>query len=680
MKFLWLTAGSLEAFVKGQRRIIPQMTDRHRGMIARLTGREVPPGVRPVGSAACAFEGTVLEVCTACGANESRHVRECDVHGKCTRGVVSGRVRACASCRDYTPELPPWSDHSRPREFDHLNLYPRLPGRRFNPGLVKWGSEYAFCWRDGWRGSNLWACRLTPALCPDGPPVRLELAHPEANYGREDPQLFTFRGRLHVAFVGVVGGGRGATRTAVLYARLSDDFRMEAIFAPRFPGMDPRRWEKNWSWFESGGELHAVYSISPHRVLRVSGSHAEFVAESESFPWEGGEPRGGASPVLIGNEFWSFFHDSVHPPGGGKKVYRVGLYCFESEPPFRPIRYRPRPVAEADREAENDNYCHVLFPRGASPCGPEWLLSCGVHDRRSRIISISHNDLENSLVDLPAASTGPSPPSVVATAFLNRASDPYNGGHKIGSDSPVWALPDAKKSDYLAPFVKSASRFGFDAAVIHDGLPARVLSLAGGGLRFHQMHGPGPDTAFERRWFLLKKWLRSARPERVWFVDCNDVAFVAHPFSWMERWVGPGQVAALREGKPYRSGGQWNPWYAGQWDRLPPEYAEEVQSLHADEYPLSCGAWGGTRAAVTPILEELCGRITDLKGYAGVRTGTPAVLDMVAFQATLFGRASQVVPFNADGVTPLNGVPSPLVHDRRLAESLFPQEAGGGVT
>lgn len=54
----------------------------------------------------CAHEGNVLETCHTCkGADESRHVRECAKHDtKCTRAVVSDKVRACATCPDHVPE------------------------------------------------------------------------------------------------------------------------------------------------------------------------------------------------------------------------------------------------------------------------------------------------------------------------------------------------------------------------------------------------------------------------------------------------------------------------------------------------------------------------------------------------------------------------------------------------
>lgn len=62
-----------------------------------------PPGARPL---PCAHEGAVVEWCTACGPREGRHVRDCDLHDRCTRQPVGPHVRACAACPDYLPDVP----------------------------------------------------------------------------------------------------------------------------------------------------------------------------------------------------------------------------------------------------------------------------------------------------------------------------------------------------------------------------------------------------------------------------------------------------------------------------------------------------------------------------------------------------------------------------------------------
>lgn len=68
-----------------------------------------PPAAKPgrVPLAAwtpCVHEGDILEACQTCGPKGHRHVRECDLHGRCTREAVGPRVRACRDCADYRPD------------------------------------------------------------------------------------------------------------------------------------------------------------------------------------------------------------------------------------------------------------------------------------------------------------------------------------------------------------------------------------------------------------------------------------------------------------------------------------------------------------------------------------------------------------------------------------------------
>lgn len=51
----------------------------------------------------CLNEGAILEWCNTCNG-EMKHVRECDVHEKCTRGYVSLLVQACTRCTSYVPD------------------------------------------------------------------------------------------------------------------------------------------------------------------------------------------------------------------------------------------------------------------------------------------------------------------------------------------------------------------------------------------------------------------------------------------------------------------------------------------------------------------------------------------------------------------------------------------------
>lgn len=74
---------------------------------AKGTGTRVEIGAKatpmPLVVVPCVHEGAIIEFCPTC-SGELRHVRDCAIHDRCTRGVVSAAVRACATCADYQPE------------------------------------------------------------------------------------------------------------------------------------------------------------------------------------------------------------------------------------------------------------------------------------------------------------------------------------------------------------------------------------------------------------------------------------------------------------------------------------------------------------------------------------------------------------------------------------------------
>lgn len=54
----------------------------------------------PVLRSPCVHEGAVLEFCPTC-QGDLRHVRDCDVHERCTRGFVSTLIKSCINCPEY---------------------------------------------------------------------------------------------------------------------------------------------------------------------------------------------------------------------------------------------------------------------------------------------------------------------------------------------------------------------------------------------------------------------------------------------------------------------------------------------------------------------------------------------------------------------------------------------------
>jgi len=280
-----------------------------------------------------------------------------------------------------------WND--TPIRFDQTNLCPRLPGVRFNPSIIENQNKdgYIFVYRSGWEGSQIVAVRLDSEFKPISDGHVLKLRFRACSFGREDPRLFRLNGKLHIMFIGVVVDTAKAqvenTWTNVCFARINEDtFEVEDRFHPEIPGR--AYWEKNHAYFDIGGIAHAVYSISPHRIMRVEGRHVQFVASTPTqVTWTGGRMCGGASPVLVGDEWYHFFHGSTE--WNGRRQYNMGLYTFENRHPYAIRRWCPDPLDVADPSDKHDNHCEVLFPGGAILKDGRWIIAQGLHDRWSEI-------------------------------------------------------------------------------------------------------------------------------------------------------------------------------------------------------------------------------------------------------------------------------------------------------
>lgn len=171
----------------------------------------------------------------------------------------------------------------------------------------------------------------------------------------------------------------------------------------------PRRpLEKNWMLFRHGsGETFCIYSVAPHRVLRVAldGTDAILCTDAATvdfaltaYPPSHGGLRGGAPPVLHDGRYWSFTH-SVHDGQGGYR-YEAAAYCFAAAPPFAPLAEPvvPLPLAVGRRGGRrlprlNPAVESVVYPCGAVLDGDAWLVSHGIDDERCAITRIRHADV-----------------------------------------------------------------------------------------------------------------------------------------------------------------------------------------------------------------------------------------------------------------------------------------------
>jgi predicted GH43/DUF377 family glycosyl hydrolase len=343
----------------------------------------------------CRFRGTDpvgTGSCKTCGGTKTFPLLACDVHGRChTSAYTTDEATRCMGCDRREEPLPQLSAPPTTASPAVVGLAPLfrhkiesrlLAGKpddhRFNCSIFRHQDRLLLAYRTGWAGAQCHVSELDPADYRPRSGTTLALSHPDAKYGREDPRLFAFAGRLHVAFVGVMGPN-GPTN--VLYARLRDDLTVEQIYSPRLPKR--QAWEKNWSFFEWNDLLLCVYETGPtHRVYHVRENEAYPFAETpNALPWSGGFLRGGAPPVRVGDRYYHWFHGQ-RPLSGAMKDYSIGVNVFEAKPPFRVVRQTPRPILRGDVSTKPANqYTPTVFPAGAVLHGGIWKVSYGVHDR-----------------------------------------------------------------------------------------------------------------------------------------------------------------------------------------------------------------------------------------------------------------------------------------------------------
>lgn len=324
--------------------------------------------------------GTAKAGCTTCTTYG------CNVHG-------TVRLKDCVYCEDYQekPAIKAGSSWKAIR-FDHTNLYPEIPGMRFNPSIIESSDGYIFAFRNGWRGSRIFLCRLTKDFQPAGEVAKLQLPT-SGVIGHEDPRLFRLNGKLHIVYVAYTG-----KRTHVKFSRINEDrLTVEDNF---FPQIDKRAsWEKNHSYFDYQGIAHAVYDSTPnHRILKIEGSRTEWAYSSPfKHAWSGGYIRGGCSPVLVDGKWYHWFH-GVTTQKNGRRLYNMGLIVFRAEPPFDILAYTPSPIDVADPSVTpKDQWADVIFPCGAVLAGDRWAIAMGVADRWSEIRFYDRQAVESSL-------------------------------------------------------------------------------------------------------------------------------------------------------------------------------------------------------------------------------------------------------------------------------------------
>lgn len=337
--------------------------------------------------------------CSTCAGRVQIKLRSCTLHGKCTEATLLPQVACCQICNDRTESVGYEPLRVGPDEVVRLTNDEIGRHKYFNCSILEFGGKTLLAVRQGWSGANIAICELDPETLRPRRTTEIFPTHDLCHAGREDPRLFVHRDHLHVYFAGVQKE-RGKLIVHPMVSRLEwPDLHVEDTWLLEYGQRQP--WEKNWGMISHDSELYAVHTIAPHLVLHlVDGKEGFPFARHEWQPkWAGGMLRGGAAPILVGDEYYSFFHGALDQKGNPKRVYTIGLYTFSAKPPFKPLRYTPEPILWPNNDDRPEGLgISVAFPCGAILRGDRWLVSYGYHDRWCEIASFDARDIERAMV------------------------------------------------------------------------------------------------------------------------------------------------------------------------------------------------------------------------------------------------------------------------------------------
>lgn len=250
--------------------------------------------------------------------------------------------------------------------------------------------------------TKLAICELDDDLQPkENTSIILNLHSNLMNFGKgfhvEDPRLFIYKKELYLSYTDGYQMGQAKIDKQTLQA-------IESFYIDK-PEKD--RTEKNWTFFESRGELYAVYDTQKQTIFKMNGQEFEKKYETPfETIWDYGELRGGTSPVRAGNYFLSFFHSSkmVRRRGRDTKQYFMGAYLFESKPPFKVVKISKEPFLSGTEMSENiprfNNKIFVVFPGSVIRKKDSWLVSYGDNDTYCRYVEISDELLNDNFIEI----------------------------------------------------------------------------------------------------------------------------------------------------------------------------------------------------------------------------------------------------------------------------------------
>lgn len=205
----------------------------------------------------------------------------------------------------------------------------------------------------------------------------------------EDPRAFIFDDKIHLGCAVF----NYETVTQRIY-QLNRDLSFNSVVSHKIPHL--QKWEKNWTYFANkDNRLLCLYSLDPFCI--IDAFTGEIVKKYNfSWNWKWGDVRGGTTPILINGMYYTFFHS--HVLQNNIRIYYVGVTMFDSDT-LEIKKVSKLPMFRGDKNFGTlKGYPHgdfVIFPMGSVYKDNEFLISCGINDHKTGILTFTMDYLEN---------------------------------------------------------------------------------------------------------------------------------------------------------------------------------------------------------------------------------------------------------------------------------------------
>lgn len=299
--------------------------------------------------------------------------------------------------------------------FDYANIL-------FNPGLIVDPSnpkEYLMTLRQEIninkeipRDNKIWLAHLDAEFNI----LTLDKLNITDAKGPQDAVPFVFQGSLYIAYNAIRTDDRRIIKALNRHEIVMHISKLETTNSPDkdipsivLPNLEHSSLQqKNWTPFVAHDKMHFVYRFNPHMVVEwdhdkreiseiYTSSHDELAPDI----WRFGEIHGGTPAIYVKEHdcYISFFqsHIKMRPFVldwvERKRRYYIGAYMFDKNPPFKIRATLQLPLSYDGLYDDDDDFPRIIFPRGLVDKGDHFLISAGLDDYRSIILSVNKDEL-----------------------------------------------------------------------------------------------------------------------------------------------------------------------------------------------------------------------------------------------------------------------------------------------